>query len=237
MKRRTLGKRKATFQPMASYAYKKPKNIAARVKKLESAIEKKNLDFALKATEATGGYTAVGTVIRLNGIPEGTSPNERIGRRVTLDSIWMRFHVTAEEADGLTGLRTIILFDSDPDGGSLTGQNYLDYSAVINGEEYLAPIRLDRADTVTVLYDDCNGSERNSNYQVNGTGTTTQVHITGQGYRYLGNKDLVSTYGEGSTIPVSGSLVMLLVGNQWASATANPLHRVALTHRLRYKDA
>ena len=230
VKRKRVGASAAAMR-----AFKRPRTLAKRVRKLERGIEKKHYDYALKATAATGGYTHTGSAIRINLIPKGDDESSRTGREVWLESVLLRLHAQAVEANGLVGLRTIILYDKADDGGSINGSNYLDFSAVINGEEYLAPLRKDRTADLTVLYDDTMGLNKDSLMQVNGDAAGNTVFtIVSNAWRKINKRtQFSSTTGIAST----GSLILLLVGNQWASATADPDHKVALTTRVTYTDS
>lgn len=213
-------------------------SLEARVRKIEKVIEKKYFDFAVKATELTGGYTRLGKIHYLNFIPEGTGSAERIGDKLFLESVHLRLHATVEETNGLTGLRTILLYDQRGVTGALSAQDFLDYSSVIDGEEYLAPIAVGNMDDVTVLFDDTNGTSKDSWVQVTTSGTSaalaTRTELTINAYRKIRRPSRYTSPGDQ---PRSGTLVLLLIGNQWADPTANPANRVALVTRVKYTDA
>lgn len=213
-------------------------SLEARVRKIEKVIEKKYFDFALKATESTGGYTHLGKIYYINDVPEGTGYNERVGDKVFLESVHLRLHATVEETNGLAGLRTILLYDQRGVTSATSAADFLDYSGVINGEEYLAPIAVRNMDDVTVLFDDTNGSSKDSWVQVTTSGSSTalatRTELTINAYRKVRRPCRFTPAG---SQPRSGTLVLLLVGNQWGSPTADPANRVALVTRVKYTDA
>lgn len=213
-------------------------SLEARVRKIEKVIEKKYFDFALKATESTGGYTRDGSIHYLNFIPEGTGMAERVGDKLFLESVQLRLHATVEETNGLAGVRTILLYDQRGVTGALSAADFMDYSKIIDGEEYLAPLAVGNMDDVTVLFDDTNGASKDSWVQVTTSGTSaslaTRTELTINAYRKIRRP---TRYTGDSNQPRSGTLVLLLIGNQWASATANPANRVALVTRVKYTDA
>lgn len=231
------GSKKRKRAPTAWTKRYKP-SLAKRVKKLEKAVEKKYFDYALKATESTGGYTHTGRVIQINAIPQGDGERERIGQKVFLESVHLRLHATVEETNGLAGLRTILLYDESPEPPGVTGGNFLDFSSVIDGEEYLAPIATRNMENVTVLFDDTNGSSKDSWVQVTTSGSSTalstRTELTINAYRKIRRPTRFSSEGGGTA---HGTLYLVLVGNQWGNSTGDPANRVALTARVKYSDA
>jgi len=231
-----MGKRKASGSlPRGPVKFRKKASLVKRVSKLERSREKKYYDFALKATEATGAHTVAGTVHRLNLVPLGDGVAERDGREIWMQSIQLRMAIETEEVTGLPNVRTIILYDKSDDGGTLSGANYLDYSTIINGDEALAPLRQDKLRDIQVLYDDLNGSNKDSMFQASGTAAGASVyHIVSNAWRKI---DKPTTFNSTSGIAQYGSLILLLVGNQWASATTSPKVRMNLVTRVAYTDS
>ena len=101
--------------------FKKPRTMSVSVPKQivyrPSTGELKNIDFSNQTamgTAATG--VAQGLV---NGIAQGVGSSERVGRRVTMTSMWVRWNFTMQATStGASPLRILIVYDKQSSSGA-----------------------------------------------------------------------------------------------------------------------
>lgn len=107
-------KRPAQTQ-MTQQPYKKPRvTIASQIGAVATAMvpEKKNLDVFSSATSAAA--TTWSLPVLIDGIPQGASAVTRIGRRVVLQSIFVRWNIQLGAAAQTA--RWVMIYDHAPNG-------------------------------------------------------------------------------------------------------------------------
>lgn len=135
---RNPGKRKADF-PLV-------KSLSEKVRKLISARELKWLD------TAQNGATAAGTVVPLNLIPQGDDSVSRDGRKVTLESLSVKYS-EVNAAFGTAINRFCIVWDVQP-SGSLPS-----VTDIFTSSSTTAYPNLNNRDRFRVLYDSWLGNQ------------------------------------------------------------------------------
>lgn len=247
-------KRAAGSMP-AKRATKKAKtslaSLSKKVAKISKSIEHKNKDYSLResspiAGDVSGNYSPSGEVTHLSDIAQGDSSDQREGRRVMISSLLMRMHLrTAEIANpgtqpALPTHRNIIIWDKYPNGVLPTVGEILDFSGVINGDEALAPMNMDNVDRFRVLFDDTNGFRKlGVDSDSHSTNTSTNVYVTRDTTinKFIDVNQGVSIFKDAASIPQTGALYWVSVGNRWGSTTNGPAYVINTTMRLKYTDA
>ena len=93
--------------------------------------ELKNIDATSNALIVAGQTTA--TLLPLNLIAQDSTANGRIGRRVTLKSLYVRFQASlAATTAGNSPLRLIIVCDKQTNAAALTAAQVLQADAIVN---------------------------------------------------------------------------------------------------------
>lgn len=211
--------------------------VNAKVNKVLRTQEKKAFDWAVKSNQSSPRvyFTPTGTVDNLTAIPGGDDINQREGRRIALDSLMFRYHIRMGTTGGaLDNYRLMIVCDKYPNAGVASAAEILDFSTIIAGEEALAPLNLGNRDRFQVLYDDTSGTA--AKLQKYGTATEGQLTDVIQ-KKYL-KMDKQTTYADlTATVPQTGALLLVTVGNQWASATVAPSHHWTWVSRTRFIDS
>lgn len=115
--------------------------------------ELKNVDTVDTAALGTAGTAVLRGL--LNGIATGPNTNERIGRRVTMKSLWVRWNFTmAPTSTGASPFRILIVYDKQSNGAAQPAATSVVVTNDINGlknlsnekrfttlmDEYVAPI-------------------------------------------------------------------------------------------------
>lgn len=80
------------------------------------APEKKNIDIgtALLSLSRVLGTWQINLI---NGITQGTTANQRVGRKITLESVMVRFYAIASTGNGIApNIRWMLVYDREPDG-------------------------------------------------------------------------------------------------------------------------
>jgi len=103
--------------------------------------------------DSLGTSLVTGSVLLLNGIPQGTDYNERIGRKVMLKSLFIRFTINVNP--GVLGVlapqgdvvRLMIVYDAQANGAAPA---ITDILATVN---YDSPMNLNNRDRFKVLHD------------------------------------------------------------------------------------
>jgi len=89
----------------------KDHNLLMKLKKNMLSHEKKFLDTSISSGYSTAG---TGTVTLINGLVQGTDENTRIGRQITISSIFVRGVVlVASTTTGTGAIRTILVLDQE----------------------------------------------------------------------------------------------------------------------------
>lgn len=216
-------------------------SVNSKVNKIMRTQEKKAKDFGVKALNVTSSfYSPSGNVVNLIDIVQGDDIDSREGRRISVESFLLRYHIRYSEPTGGSGnalatIRTLVVWDKYPNGSLASGAEILDFSGIINGEEALAPMNLGNRDRFQVLFDDTNGLHKDAIRQNYGTGTLEESEVTCKTFVKV-NKQ--STWSDSTaSVPTTGALLLVTVGNQWADASLQPQFRMTLVNRTRFIDS
>ncbi len=222
--------------------FKKPapttSSLAYRVAKLESSTEWKSKDFYRVGTTWTQG----GEVTSIFSLAQGAGSDQRIGRKVKIRSVQLRFIHRSNVLDaagvGLWPSRTMIVYDKQANAGLPS------YSDIIAdnlgaGDEALAFKNLNNKERFIILYDnyDCtetgdgrkNSSCRGLISKLEGGNTVEEIQ-SGTVYRSM---DMDCVFGL-TNEPITGAIYVVTNGGT-ASASTQPGTGKWCT-RVRYVD-
>ncbi len=224
--------------------FKKPapttSSLAYRVAKLESSTEWKSKDFYRVGST----WTQSGEVTSIFSLAQGAGSDQRIGRKVKIRSVQLRFIVNnlslrstlpSAPADGLWPTRTMLVYDKQANAGL---PSYSDIVAdnLGAGDEPLAFKNLNNKERFVILYDNYDCSEqgdgkKNSSCRslISGLDTLTEIQ-SGAVYRTM---DMDCVFGL-TNEPITGAIYMVTCGGR-SSATFEPIDGKWVT-RVRYVD-
>lgn len=175
-----------------------------------------------------GASPAVGAVFLINGIVQGTDYNQRIGRKVMLKSIFVRFTINAVPANlALQGdvVRLMIFYDSQANGAAPA------ITDVLAIAEYDSPMNLNNRDRFKVLHDKFYTMWANT-YAAGIGGILTGNAIPKFSQKYIKCNMEEIFGGTGATI---GSIQ---TGSLWfLTISQNEVSGVSLYSRVRYTDS
>lgn len=210
--------------------------VNAKVNRLIRAQDKKHYDSAYKWNEASPIplFKATGTATVLNPIAQGDGESNRDGNRAFMESLLLRYHIRLVDSK-LATYRLLVIWDNSLESG-VTPDKYLDFSGTIDGEEALAPINLGEGKEFKVLYDDTNGLGAGCNRQVSVAGASVDMvtDVTCKKFIKIGEQS--RWFNDASINPTSGGIVLVTLGNQWATPTGTPIQNGTLVARVRYTD-
>jgi len=132
MKRREYLRQKKAFSNMKGYRTKiVPILSSAQVTKLKRLPAVRNNNKYVDTYLAGAQISSAGTFyLGLNDIIQGTDFNQRVGRRIGVTKIELRYMISQSAAQVLdTTIRLLLIRDTKPDAGA---NNYLIYTAVGN---------------------------------------------------------------------------------------------------------
>lgn len=107
-------------------SFMRQRSAATRTQRvLGSVKEQKNIDVrTLNTAIVAAGTTGVGTL--LNGVAQGTSGVTRLGRRINMESLLIRFAASMKPTTtGASALRLMIVYDLQPNGAAMTAAQLL----------------------------------------------------------------------------------------------------------------
>jgi len=182
-----------------------------------AAGELKNVDATSTALIVAAQTTA--TLALLNGITQDSTANGRIGRRVTLKSLYVRFQMSlAPTTAGNSPIRLMIVYDKQTNAAALTAAQVLQADAIVN------PNLLDNSRRFVTLMD----------WESDGIGTAGPGAIHHTFYKKL---NLPMEFNTGTTNVVgsivTGSIYVLAYQNGQL-ITANPTQ--AFYSRIRFLE-
>ncbi len=226
--------------------FKKPapttSSLAYRVAKLESSTEWKSKDFYRVGTT----WTTSGEVTSIFSLVQGAGSDQRIGRKVKIRSVQLRFIVRNQtrkteslSPNGLWPTRTMIVYDKQANAGL---PSYSDIVAdnLGAGDEPLAFKNLNNKERFVILYDnyDCTeqgDGKKNSSCRTvvsvigGGSGELSEVS-SGAVYRTM---DMDCVFGL-TNEPITGAIYVVTCGGA-TSADTTPANGKWVT-RVRYVD-
>lgn len=176
--------------------------------------EIKNIDVTNVA--GTTLFNTTGTVQLLNPITQGSTANNREGRKVIMNSIHLKGHVTAlsDAAANETYCRTLIVYDRQTNAAALTIALVL--AATVNAYQFN---NLDNKDRFVTLFDSAKLLGRKIN-------TTTQAYAMGAAnfqHNFHKRINLPINYNTGTDNSVgsitSGSIYLITIGDAAVDGT------------------
>lgn len=177
--------------------------------------EKKNLDVA--QTNYNIPLTAsFGSVVLLNGCAQGAGNLERIGRRIAMKSLQLRY--THYPASTATQARIIIFYDRQPNGVTPSALD------LIGSGQFEGIVTMGNSDRFVILMD-----------EVTEMSTYDQGHVSGK--RYL-KMDLEAIFGgttSGITSINTGAVFIMMANN--GSNAVGVATSATFTTRIRFTDA
>lgn len=207
----------------------KKKKITTQVDLI--GAERKNKDVVANYVMPIGGLFS--NPVLLSGIAVGGDANTRVGRRITMKSINMRYILTctAVPGGGPDGLepnraRIVLIYDKSPNGALPTITDIWDPTS-----SFTSMLDLNNADRFVIIADEM--SE-----QVQGKAAQTvvgQAMASGTCYRKINMEAVFS--GTGGTIADvrTGAIYILVCGDATTTPTSGTYAVSALT-RIRYTD-
>lgn len=113
-----------------------------------AAMESKNVDVQLLAAAVFPPATATGTVTLLNGVAQGTTANQRIGRKLIMKSILMRIGVSKQPSTAGEGLmRLLVIYDAQTNAAIPLATDILQINDISS------PMNLNNSDRFKVILD------------------------------------------------------------------------------------
>lgn len=177
--------------------------------------EKKNTDIAAQnySLPLTSSF---GSVVLLNGCAQGSGNSERIGRRIAMKSLQLRY--THYTVNPVTQCRIVIFYDRQPNGTTPSSAD------VIGSQSFDGIVTLGNSDRFVILMD-----------EISEIAAYNTAHISGK--RYL-KMDLEAIFG-GSTSGISSintGAVFLMMANNGTPTVGTATDATYFT-RIRYIDA
>ncbi len=222
--------------------FKKPapttSSLAYRVAKLESSTEWKSKDFYRVGST----WTQSGEVTSIFSLVQGAGSDQRIGRKVKIRSVQLRFVLNnfilqTAAGSGLWPTRTMIVYDKQANAGL---PSYSDIVAdnLGAGDEGLAFKNLNNKERFIILYDnyDCteqgDGKKNSSCRTVVSSLSTDEVSEISSGAVYR-TMDMDCVFGL-TNEPITGAIYVVTQGSQ--SATSTDGRTGKWVTRVRYVD-
>jgi len=204
---------------MSQMGYNKSRVIGGKVLKYRSSApvsgssrsrlshvgELKNVDFSGAAFLSAGSTTASLEGL-INGVAVGAGTDQRVGRRVTMKSLWVRWNFTMQSTSvGTSPFRILIVYDKQPNGGTQPAATLVLQTNDINGLKNLGQEK--RFTTVMDEYIDCIGTagpqsqigqrfiKLNHEVEFSGTDATTASVATGALWAYIWQNGQITSVG------------------------------------------
>lgn len=197
-----------TFTPR----YKQPNSNYSRFQK-GSGVEIKNIDeTAAVWTTASTAWTRT----TANDVAQGTSGVTRIGRKILMKSLMIKYYFTGTGATS-TGLRCIILYDKQTNGALPA------VTDVLTSDTIMAAQNLDNAKRFIILADFYPFDDQSEGMALagnNGTGVMYKKYIKmNLETMYAGNAGTIADIE-------MGSLIIMTNGNGATIASQSGIHRI-----------
>jgi len=190
----------------------------------------------LKSVDVTGSIAADTTsaVLLLNGIARGDDIGDRIGRKVIIKMMELRFKLGATSDTGIDQVqRLLVVYDKQTNGAACTGAQVL--ATVASAYAPYSPTNLENRNRFVVLYDtgavsiqsDVLGAVEVPKY-----GSQRVFNMK----RYFSGLPVTFNAGDAGTVAdiSTGSIYAVVCGSVAAGATAGS---AAIYSRIRYEDA
>lgn len=188
--------------------YRSTAPVVGSFRSRQAAVgELKNVDFVdLTALGTASTGVSVGLI---NGIATGPNTDERIGRRVTMKSLWVRWNFTMQSTSvGSSPFRILIVYDKQCNGGSQPTVTTVLATNDINGmknlsnekrfvtlmDEYISPIGTGGPQSVIGQ----RYLKLNHEIEFSGTGNTSASIATGAVWVYIWQNGGITVAGPAS---------------------------------------
>jgi len=182
-----------------------------------SAEERKNTDQLISFL--TPALSAWGNGAMLNVIIQGTSATaQRIGRKVTMTSLLIRYNVLRTGDNGPSQCRIVVIYDRQPTGVMPSATD------VFAADYMVSPLNLSNSERFVVIIDELTDSFQ-----------STSLNISGMRYRKMGLPAIYSGNG-GDIAAIKTGAVYVFAANNGDQAGANTL-TIDMATRIRYTDA
>ena len=190
-------------------------NLRFQANTVGSAPELKNCDtVSTVSTAGSGAFLAPVAATLINGIAQGTTENQRVGRKVVMKSLLVNFFFTPSAGTLADSFRVLIIYDKQPIGVFPAVTDILVSSSV------LSPMNLSYSDRFTVL----------SNTIINQY--TPMQNYLGSIYLKLGLDGLYSSTGALIANINTGAIYIMVADSSGAGADV-----LTFFSRIRYTDA
>lgn len=184
--------------------------------------ELKTIDTGTQSTSAA----AVGSVILLNGVGQGTDYTNRIGRRILLKSLLLRFNITTIPSTSDPAgdfIRILVVYDAQTNAVTPA------VTDIINGD-FLSPLNLSSRDRFKVLSDKTTTMNPNG-YTAGAVSGGSPRNVAYKIYKKMSMEEIFG--GTGATVGSiqTGAIFLLII------SAANGASAVNWNSRIRFIDS
>lgn len=194
-------------------------------------VERKNKDVVANYTLPISGNFSAPSLI--SAVAVGGDPNTRVGRRVTMKSVNMRYILTctAIPAGGPDGLcpnrvRIVLIYDKAPNGVLPAITDIFDPTST-----FTSMLDLNNADRFVVIADEMSEQVQ----EKTGAGVVGQALCSGTCYRKINMESVYGSAGGTITDVKTGAIYIMMCGDATTLPTSATFAVSALT-RIRYTD-
>jgi len=201
-----------------------------------SAPEKKALDVDSSGAPVTIQVNTTGAFTLLNGIAVGTGIDQRIGKKIKMDSVYIRGRVAMASAISSPSnasasfaqqVRMIVFYDSQANGTTPT------ITQVLKAADPASQLNLDNRDRFKILKDKCFTFGNQSYYTATGYGGVGPAIANIKFFKKLNMDVFYGTTSNTAADIQTGGLWLLFVGDFTSGASDC---EADITSRLRYTD-
>jgi len=188
-------------------------------------VEKKSVEYPVSGTFTFLQPSDIISSVLLNGIEEGTSLNQRVGRKVTLASSSVKYTVVSPADFSSTVVRFTVVFDKQPNGTSPTAADLFMYAS----EPANSNFNLNNRQRFITIYDKrmtLNPIDSSHTYQHSGS---IPIRVKGKSTTYKNSGNQIGDIATGS--------LYLIVSSPAANGGANNTKAIFYYNsRTRYID-
>jgi len=187
------------------------------------APEKKNIDVA--GSVGTAGGSAWSEPDLLNGIITGTGPTQRIGRKIQMKSLILRWQASVNARD--QPIRIMIVYDRQPNGDQVAISEIMAATGPVSATDpnFLSNMNLSNSDRFVILADEI---DYPPSLTLGGTPTTNRV---GKIYRKINLPSIYITPGDSLADISTGSIYVFTCIPNSVVGTG-----IGYNSRIRYTD-
>lgn len=178
-----------------------------------------------------------GKVLHLNRIAQGTGPNQRIGKKTTIHSLYMKFSLTHNDAHTPQLVRFALVWDKQPNGSLSTGADifYFPTPPLPPVSAVLRHVEMNNRERFKILWT----GVIPLNVTASGGAPAVSKPTVIYGEKYFRNMGLITAWnnpGAGIADTSTGALLWVMFSNV---STGNPnttKSTMATSWRIRYTD-